>query len=85
MVCLSVRHRITYNVVNGFACMKLLSEVYLGPRNNVIHFGDDPDYDPDPGSGWRSVSRGGDLKSLTDCLVIYVISVQLAFGFKISN
>ena len=32
--------------------MKLLSEVYLGPRNNLIHFGDDPDYDqdPDPGS-----------------------------------
>ena len=31
--------------------MKLLSEVYLEPRNNLIHFRDDPDYDPDPGSG----------------------------------
>ena len=28
----------------------LSSEVYLGPRNNVINFGHDPDYDPDPGS-----------------------------------
>ena len=32
--------------MKGFACMKLLSEVYLGPRNNLIHFGNDPDYDP---------------------------------------
>ena len=33
--------------MNGFACITLLSEVYLGPRNNLIYFGDDPDYDPD--------------------------------------
>ena len=81
LVCLSVCNRITYKVVDGFACMKLLSEVYLGPRNNLIHFGDEPDYDPDPGSGLRSVSRGGCLQSLKDFLVIYVISVQLAFCF----
>ena len=51
--------------------MKLLSEVYLGPRNNLIHFGDDPDYDPDPGFGLQSLSRGGGLQSLTDCPVIF--------------
>ena len=49
LVCTSVS-RIAYEVMNGSACMKLLSEVYLGPRNNLIHFGDDPDYDPYPGS-----------------------------------
>ena len=52
-VCLSV-NRITYKVMNRFACMKLLSEVYLGPRNNLIHFGDDPDYDMDSGYGLRT-------------------------------
>ena len=83
-VFLSV-NRITYKVVSGFACMQLLSEVHLGPRNNLIHFGDDPDYDQHPGSGLRSVSRGGGFQSLTDSLVIYVINVQLAFCFKISN
>ena len=46
-VCLSVR-RIAYKVMNGFACMKLLSEMYLGPRKNLIHFWSDSDYDPDP-------------------------------------
>ena len=68
-VCLSVS-RITYKVVNGFACMTLLSEVYLGARNNLIHFGDDPDYDPNPGSGLRSASCSRGLQSLTDCLLI---------------
>ena len=42
-VCLSV-NRITYQVVNRFKYIKLLSEVHLEPRNNLIHFGDDPDY-----------------------------------------
>ena len=32
-------------------------------------FRDDPDYDPNPGSGLRSASRGGGLQSLTDCPV----------------
>ena len=49
---------IAYKVMNGFACMKLLSEVYLGPRNNLVNFGDGPDYDPDSGSGLRSVLHG---------------------------
>ena len=52
LVCTFVS-RIAYKVINEFACMELLSKVYLGPRNNLIHFGDDPDYDPDPGSGSR--------------------------------
>ena len=42
LVCMSVS-RIFYKVMDEFACMKLLSDVYLGPRNNLIHFGDDPD------------------------------------------
>ena len=35
-------------------CNKLSPEVYLGPRNNRIHFGDDTDYDLDSGSALRS-------------------------------
>ena len=46
LVCTSVS-RIGDKVMNEFACMKLLSGVYLGPRNNLIHFEDDLDYDPD--------------------------------------
>ena len=34
-------------------CTKLLSEVYLGPRNNRLDFAHAPDYDPDLGSGLR--------------------------------
>ena len=68
-VCLSVS-RITYKVMNGFACMTLLSEVYLGAENNLINFGDDPDCYPNPGSGLRSVSCSRGLQSLTDCLFI---------------
>ena len=49
-VCTSVS-RFAYKVMNGFTCMKRTSEVYLGLKNNLINFGDDPDYDPDPGSG----------------------------------
>ena len=41
--------RIAYKVMNGFACIKLLSGVYLVLRINPNHFGDDPDYDPYPG------------------------------------
>ena len=37
-------------VMNGFACTKLLSKMHLGPRNNLIHFGDDPDFYPDTSS-----------------------------------
>ena len=81
--CTSVS-RLAYKVMNGFACMKLLWEVYLGPRKNLINFGDAPDYDPDPRSGLRSVLQGGGLQSLTDCPVIYVIGVQLPFCFKLS-
>ena len=79
-VSLSVS-RIAYKVINGFACMKLLSEVYLGPKNILINLEDDPDYDRNPGSGSRSVSRGGSLQSLTDCLVIYVIRLFCNYRF----
>ena len=48
-------------------------------------FGDAPDYDPDPGSGLRSVLHGGGLQSLTYCPVIYFIGVQLPICFKLSN
>ena len=50
LVCMSVS-RISYKIMDEFACIKLLSEVYLGTRHNLIHFGDDPDKDPYPGSG----------------------------------
>ena len=84
LVCTSIS-RLVYKVMNGFTCIKLLLEVYFGPRNNLINFGDAPDYDPDPRSGLRSALHGGSLQSLTDCPVIYVIGVQLSFCYKISN
>ena len=31
--------------------MKFLPEVDSGQRQNLLDFGDDPDYDSDPGSG----------------------------------
>ena len=34
--------------------MNLLPEVGPGQRHNLLDFGDDPDYDSDPGSGLRS-------------------------------
>ena len=37
--------------------MKLLPDVFLGPRNNPLNFRDDPDYDPDPECLKRLVSR----------------------------
>ena len=30
---------------NGWIRMTLLPEVCLGPRNNLLHFGDDPEYE----------------------------------------
>ena len=42
LVCMSVS-RISYKIRDEFACMKLLSEVYLGPRNNLINFRGDLD------------------------------------------
>ena len=50
--------RIADKVMNEFVGMKLLSEVYIGPRNNLINFRDDPDYDPESGSGLQSVLHG---------------------------
>ena len=73
--------RITYKVMNRVGCIKLLSAVYLGPRNNLKKSWDDPD----SRFGLRSVSRGGGLQSLTDCPVIDAIGVQLQFCFKIFN
>ena len=43
--------KITYKVMNRFACMNLLSEVYLRSINDILNFGDHADYDPDTGSG----------------------------------
>ena len=34
-------------------CMTLLPEVCLGPRINPLHFLNNPDYDPDPGTRLR--------------------------------
>ena len=49
--CLSVLG-ITYQVPsNEQFCIKLLPEVCLGPKNNRLNYGDDPDYDPDPEFG----------------------------------
>ena len=84
LVCNAVS-RIADKIMNEFACMKLLLQVYLGLRHNLINFRDDLDYDLDPGFGLRFVLHGGGLQSLTDYLVIYVIGVQLPFCFNLSN
>ena len=52
--------------------MKHSPEVYFETRNNALNFGDDPNFDPDPGYGLRSGSRAGGLYSLIDCLVMDV-------------
>ena len=36
---------------NQWICMKFLPEVRPGQRHNLLNFGDDRDYDSDPGSG----------------------------------
>ena len=77
--------KIIYKVMNRLACMKLLSEVYLGSRNNLINLGDHADYDTDTGSGLRSVPRLRSLQALTYCLVLYFIGVQLPLCSKMSN
>ena len=46
-VCLAV-HQNNYLRSNNLICIKLLLEVRLGPSNNPLNLGDDPDYDPDP-------------------------------------
>ena len=60
--------------------MKVLPEVCLGPRNQELHFVDDPDYDRYPRSGIvfgsrRITMRSGGLQSLTDCLVFTILRV----------
>ena len=51
----------------------------IGHRNNPLDVGHDPDHDPDPESGLRSSpglgfgSCGGDLQSMTYCLVKYTL------------
>ena len=50
LVCTAVS-RIADKIMNEFACMKLLLQVYLGPRHNLINFRDDLNYDLEPGSG----------------------------------
>ena len=46
-VCLSIGLS-NYLKHNERICMKLFLDVCLGPRNNGLDFGDDPDYDQDP-------------------------------------
>ena len=38
--------------------------LYLDPMTYPLHFGDDPDYDPDAGSGMRPLT----LEALTICI-----------------
>ena len=42
------------------------------PRNRPLNFGDESDYNPDPGSGLQSGSRGEGLQSLIGCLIFYI-------------
>ena len=35
----------------------ILAGLCLGPRNNPLNVGNEPDYDPDSGSGLRSIFR----------------------------
>ena len=51
-VCLSVRKQ-DYLKSTERICMKLLPEVCHRPMTNPINLGDDPDYDPDPGSFYQ--------------------------------
>ena len=39
-------------------CMNIVPEAYLRSRDRPLYFGDDPDYDPDLGSGLLSGSLG---------------------------
>ena len=41
-------------IVNEFALNT--PDMCFGPKNNRLHFGDGLDYDPDTGSGLRSIS-----------------------------
>ena len=61
MFGLSIRQQ-DYLQNNKRFCMKLLPEVYLGPRNNPLRFGDDPAYDPDPLCGPNYVRQQDYLK-----------------------
>ena len=58
-------------------CIK--PQVFLDPRNNPLHYWNDPDNDPEPGSGAphydsdRAGRGEGGLESLTDCLFFSVL------------
>ena len=54
-VCLSVRHQDYFS--DERISMKLLKEVFLGPRNKNILFVKDPDCDLNPRSGLLFGSR----------------------------
>ena len=47
-VCLFVRQQDCLQSNERGSMHELSSEMYLGPRNNLVHIRDDPDYDPDP-------------------------------------
>ena len=54
-------------------CIKVLTEVCIWPRKNPLDFGDDPDYDPDPVSGFRSLIPAEVCRPcLTHCLACSV-------------
>ena len=56
-VCLSARPS-NYVKSNERICMKLLPEVCLGPRNNPLDFGNDPDYGPDRTNLYETFTKG---------------------------
>ena len=55
-ICLFVRQQDYLQTIEQI-CKKLLPDVWLRPRNNPFHFGDDPDYDPDPQCKIECLSR----------------------------
>ena len=61
-------------------CMKLLPEVCLQPRNNPLHFGDDLDYNLNPGSGLRSVCRVRITFTILSCISEQTIYFLLRSG-----
>ena len=60
-------------------CMKLLPETCLRSWDRLLHFVNDPDYDPDSGSGLLSGSLGGGLHFLA------VLGVIVHVFWKINN
>ena len=56
--------------------MKLLPQECRGPLHNPLHFGNDPDYDPNPGSGLRSGCEAEVCSLVSEMIVIKVYPPQ---------